>query len=205
MLQLYTPKEFKMSDRNEIVQFVNANSFGIMVTTVDGVPQATHLPFFYDEEQNLLLAHMARANPQWKTMDGQSALVVFSGPHAYISPSWYGDTTSVPTWNYLAVHIVGRCTVLDNHDELGSILEKTVQFYEPTSDLPSRSDQSFYQNMMRAIVGFRIDITSVEAKAKLSQNKSPIVQQRVIDHLSRSTDPDSLAVAQRMQERLQNE
>lgn len=199
---MYVPKSFEMNDLNEITKFLHTHSFGILVSTADGQPLATHLPFLYDTERNVLLAHMAKANPQWRNLEGQTVLVVFSGPHAYISPSWYKVSASVPTWNYVAVHVYGKCTVIDSEEELAGLLEKTVLFYEPDSELPSKADEPFYRNMMKAIVGFRIDITSVQGAAKLSQNKSVEIQQRIIANLRESADTRSQGVAQFMQERV---
>lgn len=199
---MYIPKPFEMKDSTVITNFIEDYSFGIMMSTVDEQPLATHLPFLYDAEQNVLLAHMAMANPHWRNLDGQTVLVVFSGPHAYISPSWYEVPAAVPTWNYVAVHVYGKCSVIDSEEELAGLLEKTVKFYEPDSDLPARVDEPFYQNMMKAIVGFRIDITHVEGAAKLSQNKPVEVQERVIANLRLSGDAGAQGVARWMQNRL---
>lgn len=199
---MYIPKPYEMNDPTEITAFIHAHSFGVLMSTVEGRPSATHLPFLYHAEQRFLFAHMAKANPQWRNLDGQAVMAVFSGPHAYISPSWYRQDASVPTWNYVAVHVHGNCSVIDEEEELGTLLENTVRFYEPDSELLSKADESFYRNMMKAIVGFRIDITSVEGTAKLSQNKSTKVQQRVITNLSTSADQSAQAVAQLMQREL---
>ncbi len=191
-----------MRDSADIAHFIQVNSFGVLISTVDGQPFATHLPFLYDDRRNLLLAHMARANPQWRNLHGQSVLVVFQGPHAYISPSWYGQTASVPTWNYMDVHVYGACSVIDREEELAELLEETVRFHEPESDLPSHADQPFYRNMMKAVVGFRIDISKIEGKTKLSQNKPVEIQRRVIAKLGKSGEAGAQSLAQLMQERL---
>ncbi|WP_067933561.1 FMN-binding negative transcriptional regulator [Alicyclobacillus kakegawensis] len=198
---MYIPKPFEMNDPTEITNFIHAHSFGILISTCDGRPLATHLPFLYDAEQNVLLAHMAKANPQWRNLNGQSVLVIFPGPHAYISPAWYEVPASVPTWNYVAVHVHGKCTVMDRDEELSDLLERMVRFYEPDSDVPSQVDEPFYRNMMKAIVGFRIDVTSVEGAAKLSQNKPVEVKQRVIAKLRQSVETGAQGIAQLMQER----
>jgi transcriptional regulator len=199
---MYIPKSFEMTNQAEITNFIHAHSFAILISTCDGQPVATHLPFIYDAERNVLLAHMAKANPQWRNLNGQTVLVVFSGPHAYISPSWYEVPSSVPTWNYVAVHVYGKYTVIDGEEELANMLERTVRFYESDSDLPSQADEPFYRNMLKAIVGIRIDITRVEGAAKLSQNKPVEVQERVIAKLRQSGEVDAQGVAQLMQERL---
>lgn len=200
---MYRPDSFAVKDSREITEFIKTYSFGSMTSTdQNGHLVATHLPFLYDPEQNILMGHMARANPQWTNLDGQSVLVVISGPHAYISPSWYEVPRSVPTWNYVAVHLYGQCSVIEEQEELKKVLAQTVQFYEPDSDLPARSDELFYQTMMQAIVGFRIVITEIEGVAKLSQNKPVEVQERVIANLLLSKDPGAQGVARLMQNRI---
>lgn len=199
---MYIPSHFRMSDADEVTNFIHSHSFGILVNSVEHQPFATHLPFLYDAKDNVLFAHMAKANPQWRSLDGQIVMVIFSGPHAYISPSWYGAPASVPTWNYMAVHVYGKCTVVDNDEKLGDLLRRTVQFYEPDSNLAWQAGEPFFQNLMKAIVGIRIEITEIQGAAKLSQNKPTGVQQRVIASLLQSGDAGSKAVAERMQTRL---
>jgi transcriptional regulator len=199
---MYVPKSFEMHDVNEVREFINANSFGILMSTVNDRPLATHLPFIYDVEQNSLFAHMAKANPQWQDLHGQLAMAIFTGPHAYISPSWYEVPDSVPTWNYMAVHVYGKCSIIDDANEFAGLLNKMVRFFEPDSQLPSQVDEAFYQNMMKAIIGVRIDIQSIQGAAKLSQNKSADIQQRVIANLRQMEDAGAQAVAQLMHDRL---
>ena len=199
---MYVPKSFEMHDMNEIREFINTNSFGILMSTVNERPLATHLPFIFDGEKNILFAHMAKANPQWQDLNGQLAMAIFTGAHAYISPSWYEVPDSVPTWNYMAVHVYGRCSIIDDEKEFAGLLNKMVRFFEPDSQLPSQVDEAFYQNMMKAIIGVRIDIQSIEGAAKLSQNKSTDIQQRVIANLRQLEDAGAQAVAQLMHDRL---
>ena len=197
---MYTPPYFAMNDAARIAEFLRANSFGVLISFADGELCATHLPFLYDAEQNALFAHMARANPAWRDLEGQSALAVFSGPHAYVSPSWYGEPESVPTWNYAAVHVSGTCSLLEDGGQLAALLHRTVRFYEPGSALLSQADEPFYRGMMKGIVGFRIDIARIEGKAKLSQNKSEVVRGRVLEHLAKSDDAGAQGVARLMRE-----
>ncbi|WAH35231.1 FMN-binding negative transcriptional regulator [Alicyclobacillus dauci] len=199
---MYIPKSFEMNDSSEIDSFIQTHSFGMLVSICDERPVATHVPFIYDPERHVLLGHMAKANPQWRNIDGQTVLVTFSGPHAYISPSWYEVSASVPTWNYVAVHVYGTCAVIENEDELASLLDKTIRFYEPDSELLSQANDPFYRNMMKAIVGVKIHITSVQGAAKLSQNKPSEVQQRVITKLRQYEDHGARSVARLMQARL---
>lgn len=197
---MYIPKHFTMDNPSEIAGFIHAHSFGMLMSSVEGKPYVTHLPFLYDAERGVLSAHMARANPQWRELEGQTVLVVFPGPHTYVSPSWYEQPANVPTWNYVAVHVYGQCRIIDSEAELKTLLADTVRFYEPDSDLLTQEDEAFYRNMMKAIVGFRIDVTSLEGKAKLSQNKAPEVQARVIRQLSLSNNPDAQAIGRWMSE-----
>src|ERR1700680_4492985 len=108
---MYIPERFREDDKAILKTFIREHSFGILVTQGDDAPCATHLPFLYNAERGhygLLSAHMARANPQWQSFASErEALVIFQGPHAYISPSWYDVAASVPTWNYAAVHVYG--------------------------------------------------------------------------------------------------
>lgn len=200
---MYIPKPFEMNDPVEITHFLQSNSFGLLTSVSGGQPVATHLPFLYEPEQNVLFAHMAKANPQWQDISGQTVLTVFSGSHAYISPAWYEVPNAVPTWNYVAVHVTGKCSVIGIKD-LGRLLDTTVRFYEPDSVLSSQTEEPFYQQMMKAIVGVRIDITRVEGVAKLSQNKSANIQQRVITQLRNSEDANAHGVAQLMEQQLKN-
>ncbi|WP_029422577.1 FMN-binding negative transcriptional regulator [Alicyclobacillus macrosporangiidus] len=192
---MYVPKAFSMDDPQEIAHFLRDHSFGLLISTSGGELTATHLPFVFDADGRRLWAHMARANPQWRDLHGQTALVVFQGPHAYISPSWYEVPQSVPTWNYVAVHVYGRCSVIEDEGELADLLAKTVRFYEPDSRLPEEAGEPYYRNLMRAVVGFRLDIERIEGKAKLSQNKPPEVRRRVIEALGRTGDAEAQEVA----------
>lgn len=195
---MYIPKPFEITDPTVITSFIRENSFGILTSQVDGEPFATHLPFLYDDDKQVLFAHMAKANPHWRGLDGQQVLVIFPGPHAYISPSWYGEGPAVPTWNYVTAHVRGTCTLIEQQLELEDILEKTTRFYEPTSKVLTQTQETFYQNLTKAIVGFRINIKQIEFKAKLSQNKSTQVRQRIIDELNNSEYHESKVVAQWM-------
>jgi len=199
---MYIPKAFEMHDAGSLADFIKQHSFGLLVSYAGLQPEATHVPFFYDSTHQVLLTHLAKNNPQWRNIQGQRVMVVFSGPHCYVSPSWYGFPDSVPTWNYVAVHVTGNCEVVHEDTELAQLLENIVKFYEPESTLPGRSNEAFYQGMMKEIVGLRIRVEKIEGAAKLSQNKPIAVQERVIERLKSLNDADSLAVAGLMREQL---
>jgi transcriptional regulator len=180
---MYVPTAFRLDDRARVAEVVRTFDFALLVTAPDGAVQASHLPFLYDPdagENGTLYAHMARANPQWRDFaalaaQGREALVIFQGPHAYISPTWYGgDTPQVPTWNYVAVHCYGLPRVIEGADETRALLDRLVSVQEASQTPPWSTaglTEKFMQGMMRGLVAFDIPVTRLEAKAKLSQNK----------------------------------
>ncbi len=129
---MYIPNEFESADRNAMLEFMQAHSFASLVTAGNQLPIATHLPFIISEEdgQLYLTSHMARANPQWEEFDAGTTLVIFSGPHAYISPSHYDHQQNVPTWNYVAVHAYGKATLINDEAEGYAVLESMISTYE---------------------------------------------------------------------------
>jgi transcriptional regulator len=205
---MYLPNSFREDDPALLHELMRQNNFAILVTQHDGAPFATHLPFMIDAQRGphgTLLAHMARANPQWRDFAaGREALVIFQGPHAYISPSWYAAMPSVPTWNYAIVHAYGVPRIVEDHDRLYEILKRLVDTHEAAFEQPWRMElpDDYMDKMMRAIVGFEIEITRLEGKLKLSQNRSAIDQRQVVAALSESNDDLHAGVVALMQERL---
>jgi transcriptional regulator len=203
---MYIPKAFREDDVKKLHKLMQEYSFATLVTQQNGVPVATHLPFLLDSERGpygTLMAHMARANTQWRTFDGeQEALVIFQGPHAYISPSWYEVELSVPTWNYAAVHAYGVPRIIDDKAVLYELLKALIQMHE--AQLEKRWDfqlpEDYLQKMMQGIVGFEIQITRLEGKFKMSQNRTASEQQRVIAALRDSEDAVNIGVAGLMSE-----
>ena len=200
---MYLPTDFEETDPQRIAALIEANPFGMLITTADGAPFVTHLPFLYevaDDTQGRLLGHVAKANPQWRHFAaGQEVLTVFQGPHAYVSPAWYASP-GVPTWNYAVVHLRGRPRLIESAAALEALLERLTHAHEAAQTEPwkanlngKRRDQLF--NM---IVGFEIEVTEIQAKFKLSQNRSVTDRQRVIQALSQSDRPTDHAVAQLM-------
>jgi transcriptional regulator len=196
---MYIPASFAMRDREQMVQFLQENSFGILFSQVQGRPFATHVPLLLDAEGNKLFGHLAKANPHCRELDGAEVLVVFQGPHAYISPSWYVERQGVPTWNYIAVHVYGNCHIVRDEKTLRALLREMVRFYEPNSPLLDHLDEEYYVKMANAVVGLEIEITAMEGKAKLSQNKSPDTIRGVINGLRNTKDCLAGEVAARME------
>lgn len=182
---MYIPEAFRLDDRQGMIEVMQAFDFALLVTAPDGVPQASHLPFVYDPDRGpdgTLLAHMARPNPQWRDFEKlaaeeREALVIFQGPHSYISPNWYGaGPPVVPTWNYVAVHAYGRPRVIDDAAAVRGLLERLVATQEAGLTPPWSTaglSEKFMAGMQRGVVAFEIPVTRLEAKAKLSQNRTP--------------------------------
>ena len=174
---MYIPPHFAQHDRDALFDLIEAHSFGALVTAPDGVPFATHLPFLLDREREVLRGHMARANPQWQSFASgvSESLVVFQGPHAYISPSWYETRLSVPTWNYTVVHVYGVPRLLTDAGALLQLLTDLVHQHEsPLAEQWSMDvlPADYVDGMAQAIVGFEIPIARLEGKWKLSQNRA---------------------------------
>ena len=171
--------------------------FALLVTVRDGAPVATPLPFTLDAEGCKLRAHLARANPQWRDLEGEAeVLVVFSGPHAYVSPAWYATSPNVPTWNYATVHAYGRAHLLDT-DGTYALLREAVAQFDPDPEALDLSDEHV-RKTQTGVVGFEISVTRLEGKWKMSQNKTEGDRQGVIAALSASECPEERDVAARM-------
>jgi len=165
---MYIPKHFAVEDQDDIFAFLGENAFGQLISTAEGRPMASHLPFLIGEDRASLQCHLARPNPQWRELDGQQALVTFLGPHDYISPSWYRNP-GVPTWNYQAVHVYGRCRVFEDAEPLAALVDALSRVYESRFEKPWQP--GYRDAMLQAIVGVEISIDELQAKYKLSQNR----------------------------------
>lgn len=193
-------------NESEIVDFIQKNAFATLVSQVDGKPWATHLPLFLDKNSDgeaVLHGHLAKANPQWKSIEDQEeVLVIFQGPHAYISSSWYNHE-NVPTWNYLAVHIYGKIRIIEG-DELMHHLKSLVDRYEegrPNRVYVETMSQSYVAGQVKALVGIEIKIEEVKASAKLSQNRDEVNYKNIISQLEKSPFPLDKEVAVEMKKR----
>jgi len=205
---MYIPAAFAEQDLNRLYEFIEQHSFGLLVSQVDAAPFATHLPFLLDRAagpHGALIGHVARANPQWREAGGQTVLAIFSGPHAYISPTWYEAEQVVPTWNYVAVHAYGRIQIIEDEGALLKIVQETVRFYESVMPRPWSFDGSgtFAERMLAQIVGFRIEIDKIEGKWKLNQNQPVERRQKVVQALQQGHgDENAEAVAAMMRKML---
>jgi transcriptional regulator len=194
-----------------MLAFMRANSFATLVSVVDGAPFATHLPLLVEErgDEFVILGHVARPNAQWKSFDAAESLVIFGGPHAYISPSLYEKEESVPTWNYIAIHTYGTPAIFnyaDAPERVQSMLEMLMEALEPAYLQQWESLTEKYRvGMMMGIVAFEIVVTRLEGKYKLSQNRPLVDQETVAEHLLQSSDMTISAVGAAMQERIRQE
>ena len=179
---MYIPKHFEVTDKDEIFSFIEANSFGQLISTVDGKPFATHMPFLMSNDNKKILGHVAKQNPQYSEIEGQEVLITLQGPHDYISPSWY-SSPGVPTWNYQAVHIYGVCKVFSDPEQLKSVVEALTHKYESGFSEPWQPD--YKATMLHAIIGFEISISKIQCKYKLSQNRPKQDQSQVAEQLGK--------------------
>ena len=204
---MYIPKYFAETRADVLADFIRRHSFGTLVTADSaGELSPTHLPFLFREagttQPASLISHMARQNNQWKALrPDREVLAIFQGPHAYVSPRYYVSKLAVPTWNYTAVHVYGRPRLIDDPSQVRQILVDLVTTYEGTgegawrvSDLP----EDFVEKMSRSIVAFAIDVTRMEGKFKLNQNRSKEDQLGVVRALEQSADEDSRQIAKLM-------
>ena len=188
---MYSPPYNRIEDRAELLAFMRANNFALLVTATGGVPAASHLPCIVEERgaRLALLMHMAHANDQWQHFFDDEVLVVFSGPHAYVSPRWYEQAERVPTWNYAAVHAYGRVRVLEERAAKHAAVAKLVAAHDPQWRPAFEALRAEYvDSMLGAIVAFEIEVTRIEARWKLSQNRGRREQERIAAELEKSAD-----------------
>ena len=201
---MYIPEFNRLQDHAVALEFMRANAFAIVVSSGDGSPFATHIPVIIRESDGhiLLRGHVARANPHWQLMEKEpETLVIFHGPHAYISPSLYGSRESVPTWNYAAVHASGRARICEEPEPLTEVLLETIAFFERAYLEQWRDlNENYRAKMLGQIVGFEIPVDRLEAKFKLSQNRPKADQARIIESLESSPDSAISGVAKLMKD-----
>jgi transcriptional regulator len=222
---MYLPRHFTVADLAQITAFVAAAQSADLVT-FDGIkPVSTLLPVIWDRpgpagadagadaaadggEADLgrLLGHIAIANDQWKTaLPGAQALAIVHGPQAYVSPSWYESKARhgrvVPTWNYEAVHLTGTVAFHQDPEWLRAFVTRLTRLHEGGREHPwavTDAPPEYIDGQLRAIVGVELTITAVEAKKKLSQNRSELDREGVVVGLRGEPDPGSAAIAAEM-------
>jgi transcriptional regulator len=189
---VYIPEHFRVEDHATAIAFMRANPFAILVSTTNDGPFATHVPVVIREAagQTIIRGHVAKANPHWSYLQEQShCLIIFHGPHAYVSPKNYATQENVPTWNYAAVHAYGNARTFSETADLLNMLHDLIPTFEAAyAEQWASLSESYRTRMLSHIVGFEIEVAKIETKLKLSQNRTRDEQQHVIDSLSRSSD-----------------
>lgn len=196
---MYVPAHFSEDDAEKLARLIEENSFGMLVTVAEGRPFASHIPFLYESDKKVLRGHVARANPQWRHFSvNTEVMVVFQGPHGYISPSWY-RAPGVPTWNYAVAHVYGRARALEEADAIKPIVEALTQKNESHNARPWVP--TYDVRMLSAIVGVEVTVSEVQGKFKISQNRSAADRTAVIEQLEASGSEADLALAALMKEK----
>ena len=204
---MYIPKKYIGQDKEEAVAFMRRFNFASIITSVDEVPMATHLPFVIEQigERIKLHAHFALANPQWKEIVEKESLIIFSEPHAYISPSHYEQEENVPTWNYVSVHVYGKAVLIEDHLAATAALEAMMDSFEPAYKKQWQSLSKDYKDrMLKGIKAFELDVTRMQFKEKLSQNKNESERDSIINDLRISTKSTQQHIAEYMDSKTTN-
>jgi len=202
---MYAPKLYAETDPAVLDQFIRDHGFGTLVSVGGGEPFATHIPMELvpaPDGGRIIEGHVSRANPHWRLLEGGArALAIFSGPHTYVSASWYGHE-NVPTWNYMVVHTSGPVRLVTGEAALGAMVRRLSRHYEPDGafDVDAMTP-SVYGKEIRGIVGFEIVVDKIEAAFKLSQNRNAADHAAVIQRLTERGDENSVAIARAMAKR----
>lgn len=203
---MYNPRSYRNENPEELVALIRRYNFAALFTHRAGESFVTHLPFMIDPDRGTngtLVSHMARANPHWKAFEGAApSMVVFMGPHAYISPSWYRTQETVPTWNYAVVHVTGTPRLITEEPGMRRIVTELVENHEAPLGHPWDVGKATVDEELPGIVGFEIPIDKIEGKFKLNQNRSREDQESVAATLEKSSDPTERDVARMMRENL---
>lgn len=201
---MYTPIHNREADRAKIISFLRAYPFATLVTTREEKITATHLPVLIDEQGDdiFILAHVARGNVQWRDFsDARDALVIFQEPHAFISTRHYERPLSVPTWNYVAVHAYGAPRILESLEERLQLVERMVLQFEGNLDQWNSLPTEFRHTKAEGIVAFELRVTRLDARFKLSQDRSRVEQANIVQTLTARGEIEA-TIGEMMQERL---
>lgn len=197
---MYIPNHNLETDKKEILDFIKRFNFGTIVTVKDNFPTGTHLPFLIEERGDsiFLISHFAKANKQWQELN-ENTLVIFSEPHAYISPKFYEKLQNVPTWNYISVHCYGHGKILDGENEKLNVIEKSINFFDDSYKAQwDGLNEQYKIGQLKGIVAFEIEIDNVQAKKKLSQNKTENERNNIIHSFEQSEDSNEKIIAEYM-------
>lgn len=200
---MYIPNINALRDKKEIIEFMKRFSFATIISVKDDYPIATHLPFLVvtENDEITLISHFAKKNEQWRNIENKKVLLIFTEPHAYISPKNYEKKLNVPTWNYVSVHCYGSVSIVSEQSEVLKVLEGTIDNYEQSyrkqwDDLPEK----YKVGMMNGIVAFKVTVTEIQANEKLSQNKTKKERHNIIESLSKNKDSNEQLIAEYMLE-----
>jgi transcriptional regulator len=196
---MYSPKFNQIADRDVLIEAMRAYPFAILFGPGPEL-RGTHLPLLVKDEgeHGTLLGHFARANPHWRELAGRETLVVFPGPHSYVSPVHYSEPLSVPTWNYIAIHAYGTLSLIEEEGGWNHLVEELIEANEPAYlDRWRAMPEGFRRTMLAGIMGFRIPITRIEGKFKLSQNRAP-EERRNVQAAQEAGSPDERELARWM-------
>jgi len=186
---MYTPNHFQFKTETEKIAFMRKYSFATIITNKETIPIATQLPFYIDESSDKLVlsSHFALANEQAKYIETNTSLIIFTEPHAYISPVHYDKPESVPTWDYISVHAYGKARILTDEKSKINALEQMITFYDQNYlDQWAGLSDKFKKGMMRGIIAFELEVTDLQGQKKLSQNKNAAERLRITGHLEKS-------------------
>ncbi len=198
---MYIPKRYEEKDKDTLHAFIRENGFAILVSILDGLPVATHIPLRLEKDaggEDILTGHISRGNGQKLSLqDGAKVLAIFPGPHAYVSPRWYTQP-NVPTWNYIAVHVYGTVRVIEG-EALKTALSRLVDQYEREKPEPLKMEDipgKMLEDNIRGIVGFAIRVEDMQAAYKLSQNRDEQSYHQVIGHLQQGDESSGRVAAE---------
>lgn len=203
---MYVPKHFREEDQETLACYMQAASFATLVTAIDGIPYASHLPLYYKAGKGpygTLYGHVAKANEHWKSFkDAPQSLAIFTGVNAYITPNWLTSKNAVPTWNYVAVHAYGIPEPIDDAQATLDVLANLSGTHENDATgnwTADKMDEAVLHGLLKGIVAFEMPIDRLEGKRKMSQNKPAEDQQSAIAGLRTMETPQSTAVADDME------
>ena len=201
---MYIPEHFRVHDHSDAIAFMRANPFAILISSTNDGPFATHLPVFLQQEGDRLVirGHVAKANPHWRHLEQNPAcMTIFHGPHAYVSASNYTTRENVPTWNYGAVHVYGNARTFASSEDLQGVLHQLIGTFEPAyAEQWGSLSETYRDRMLSHIVGFEIAVAKIEAKFKLSQNRTREEQSNVITSLGNAEDTAISGVSRLMRD-----